>query len=120
MIEKFDPTKDQPVSFSQRALTHFAAYLSQKGGIGLRISVKTTGCSGLSYVIESVEKVPSQHISMTENKLTFYIDCKALPYINGLFVDYVKKDLGLCELVYHNPNAAAYCGCGESFTIDKS
>ncbi|WP_162902223.1 HesB/IscA family protein [Facilibium subflavum] len=119
MIEKFDPSQQMPVSFTKAALQHFAEYLRKKGGVGVQISVKKTGCSGLAYVIEPVEKKPENHIEMMQSDVCFFVDKDALRYLEGLHVDYVKQALGLSQLVYSNPNEAARCGCGESFTVNE-
>jgi iron-sulfur cluster assembly protein len=85
-------------------------------GLGIRIGVKTTGCSGLSYVLEFVDyEIPEdQHIECKD--CTIYIDPKALPYINGMTIDYVRN--GLNEgFDFKNPNEKNRCGCGSSFRI---
>lgn len=119
MIKKFDPKHPLAVTFSDAAIQHFRDYLNQQGGTGVRISVKKTGCSGLAYFIESVEDKLPDHAEIKQNGVIFFIDNAVLPYLNGLHVDYVKKSLGLSQLVYHNPNELAKCGCGESFTVNN-
>lgn len=120
MIEKFNPQDSPAVTFSDAAIQHFRDYLKQQGGIGVRISVKKTGCSGLAYCIESVENKLTNHLKITHKGVVFFIDNAVLPYLNGLHIDYVKKPLGLSELLYNNPNELARCGCGESFTVNDS
>lgn len=119
MIEKFAPNAEQPVTFTKAALTHFKHHLQKTGGVAIKIGVKTTGCSGLAYVVEPVHEIPQGFIKIDENGLLFYVDPKALQYVNGLQIDHIRKELGLSQLIYTNPNESARCGCGESFTVQK-
>ncbi|WP_395946093.1 HesB/IscA family protein [Caedibacter taeniospiralis] len=119
MIEKFDPNAEQPVTFTKAALTHFKHHLQKTGGVAIKIGVKATGCSGLAYVVEPVHEIPQEFIKIDENGLLFYVDPKALQYVNGLQIDHIRKELGLSQLIYTNPNESARCGCGESFTVQK-
>ena len=87
-------------------------------GIGIKIGVKTTGCSGLAYVLEYVDELELvkdyQHYS--EYGASVWVNLRDLAYIDGLEIDYIKK--GLNEgFDFTNPKEAARCGCGESFTI---
>ena len=119
MIEKFDPNLERPVSFTAAALAHFKNHLQKTGGAAIKVGVKTTGCSGLAYVIEPIFELPQGFIKLEEEGLLFLIDPHALQYVNGLQIDHVKKELGLSQLVYNNPNESARCGCGESFTVQQ-
>ncbi len=90
----------------------------EEGCTGLRLSVKKTGCSGLSYVMEYV-KAPKEHdivLPLVDDCL-IYIDKGSYPYLKGMFVDYVKQGLNQ-KFVFSNPNQTGQCGCGESFTVD--
>lgn len=88
----------------------------RKSGLGIRVGVKTTGCSGLAYVLEFVDKPTSDDIEVKSNNCSIFIDPKSIPYLNGLTMDYQKK--GLNEgFEFINPNEKDRCGCGESFTI---
>ena len=85
-----------------------------------RLSVKQTGCSGYMYVPEIVEKKKKEtDIEIQLPDLLIYIDADSADILNGTEIDYVKKGLGLYQLVYHNPNADSLCGCGESFNLKK-
>jgi iron-sulfur cluster assembly protein len=85
-------------------------------GIGLRVGVKTTGCSGLAYVLEYVDIPTEQDISFVSHGVHIFVDPKSLVYIDGLEMDWARN--GLNEgFEFHNPNTKAECGCGESFTV---
>ena len=85
-------------------------------GIGIKIGVRTTGCSGLAYTLEYVDQEDNLDLfeSMPEYKI--YINPKHKPYLEGITIDYVRQ--GLNEgFEFINPNESARCGCGESFTV---
>lgn len=88
----------------------------RKKGLGIRIGVKTTGCSGLAYVLEYVDKVfEGDHIFEAEG-VHVYVDGKSMVYMNGLEMDWVRN--GLNEgFEFRNPNEKDRCGCGESFRV---
>ena len=103
-------------------LTEFAAqrintFLENRGkGIGLRLGVKTTGCSGMAYVIEFVDEIQDEDKVYEDRGIKVVIDPKSLLYLDGTEVDFVKE--GLNEgFKFNNPNAKDECGCGESFTV---
>lgn len=90
----------------------------RKKGLGVRVGVKTTGCSGLAYTLEYVdESSNNEHDNLFESfGVKVYIDSKSLVYLNGSVMDYLKK--GLNEgFEFINPNEKDRCGCGESFTV---
>ncbi len=99
---------------AQERITHF---LNKRGkGIGLRIGVKTTGCSGLAYKLEFVDFKKDNDLEFIVNNIMILIDEQSLPFLNGIELDYVKN--GLQEgFNFTNPNAKGICGCGESFTV---
>lgn len=85
-------------------------------GLGIRIGVKTTGCSGLAYVLEYVDEPPRDDLVFEQTGFNVYVDPKSYQYINGVTVAYIKK--GLNEgFEFINPNERDRCGCGESFRI---
>ena len=85
-------------------------------GIGIRLSVKTTGCSGLAYTLEYVDQIQQDDIEYAFFGFMVLVDPKAINYLNGLTIDYTKK--GLNEgFEFINPNERAQCGCGKSFTV---
>lgn len=95
-------------------------YLIEKrgSGIGIRIGVRTTGCSGLAYTLEYVDTPPLTRdmFKYTDNEVTVWVDGKSLAYIGDMTIDWQKQ--GLNEgFNFINPKEAARCGCGESFTV---
>lgn len=85
-------------------------------GIGIRIGVKTTGCSGLAYILEYVDSPNTTDIEYIDKNCRVFVDQKAMPYLEGLTIDYVKK--GLNEgFEFTNPMEKDRCGCGESFRV---
>ena len=92
--------------------------LSKRGGVGIRLGVKTTGCSGLAYVLEYVDKYESDDsvINYAQNDFVVLVDKKSDVYLSGMTVDYVRE--GLNEgFKFNNPNERDRCGCGESFRV---
>lgn len=105
------------VKVTDAANDRIQSFMSSRGkGVGIRLGVKTTGCSGLAYVLEYVDEVTEFDQVFVDNGATIVIDGKSIPYLAGLTVDYVKR--GLNEgFEFVNPNSAGECGCGESFTV---
>ena len=93
--------------------------LERRGrGVGIRIGVRTTGCSGLAYVLEYVDnyEVEQGVINFAQQDFVVLIDAKSLAYLNGLTMDWVRN--GLNEgFEFNNPNERDRCGCGESFRV---
>lgn len=107
------------VKLSEAALRHVLSYLGkQKDSKGIRFSVKKTGCSGLSYVVDYV-LAPQQHdiVQPLSDDYQLYIDKASYPYLKGMSIDYVKQGLNQ-KFVFNNPNQKGQCGCGESFTVE--
>ena len=88
-------------------------------GLGIRVGVRTTGCSGLAYTLEFVDEEQGREVCMEHhdiNGVKIYLDPKHSPYLYGMTIDYQKK--GLNEgFEFVNPNESGRCGCGESFTV---
>jgi len=107
------------VLFSDSARAHVLSYLKKNEGCkGVRLSVKKTGCSGLSYVVDYVLAPEQDDVTfLLDESYWVYIDKKSYPYLKGISVDYVKQGLNK-KLVFSNPNQTGQCGCGESFTVD--
>ena len=91
--------------------------LAKRGrGIGIRVGVKTTGCSGLAYVLEYVDNLTEGDDANLLDEFSVVINRKDQPYLNGLTMDYVRN--GLNEgFEFTNPNSRGECGCGESFRV---
>ena len=85
-------------------------------GIGLRLGVRTTGCSGMAYVLEFVDVIDAHDVVFDTNGVSLVVDPKSLTYIDGIEVDYVRN--GLNEgFEFINPIEKDRCGCGESFRV---
>lgn len=105
------------VTFTDSAAEHIRGFLDKRGkGIGLRLAVRTTGCSGLAYVLEFADEVAANDEVFENNNVTVVIDKKSLVYLDGTELDFTRE--GLNEgFKFNNPNVKDECGCGESFTI---
>ena len=100
-----------------RAEARVLEYLRRRGsGVGLRVGVTETGCSGYSYVLDYADEVGSDDIVMRQNELSIVVARENLPLLEGTQVDFVQQDLNE-QFVFSNPNATGECGCGESFTV---
>lgn len=105
------------ISATESAIKKIKQQIQRRGkGYGIRIAVKTTGCSGLAYVLEFVDSPIDSDLKVECDGFVLYIDPKSCPYVQGMIVDYVKN--GLNEgFEFKNPNERDRCGCGESFRI---
>ena len=105
------------VRLTDAAAAHVRRYLDGRGrGIGLRLGVRTTGCSGLAYTLEFADEVAANDEVFEDHDLKVIIDRKSLVYLDGTELDFQKS--GLNEgFLFRNPNVKDECGCGESFTI---
>ena len=105
------------ITLTDSAAERVRSYLEKRGkGIGLRLGVTLTGCSGYSYVINYADKVEDSDLVFEDKGIKVIIDPDALKLIDGTEVDFVKN--GLNEAFsFRNPNISGECGCGESFTV---
>jgi len=105
------------ISLTESAASRVRSYLQARGGgIGLRLGVTKTGCSGYSYVINYAEDIKDADIVFEDKGVKVVVDADALPLIDGTEVDFVKS--GLNEAFsFRNPNITGECGCGESFNV---
>lgn len=105
------------LNFTQKAVSKIQQQLQRRGqGLGVRIGVKTTGCSGLAYILEYVDEEISTDEKIENSGFNVYVDPKASVYIKGMTVDYVRN--GLNEgFDFQNPNERDRCGCGSSFRV---
>lgn len=105
------------ISVSSAAASHIKRQMVGRGrGLGIRIGVRTSGCSGMAYVLEFVDELQAEDQVFERDGASVYIDPKSMVYIDGTELDFVKE--GLNEgLKFNNPNVSAECGCGESFTV---
>lgn len=105
------------VTLTDRAADHVQRYLERRGkGIGLRLGVKTTGCSGMAYKLEFADAANPEDAEFESHGVRVFVDPKSLPYIDGTELDFVRE--GLNEgFRFNNPNVKSECGCGESFSV---
>ena len=105
------------ISVSNAAARHVQKSLVKRGsGVGLRLAVKTSGCSGLAYALEFADAAQTDDIVFQSNGVTVLVDPKSFAFLDGTELDFVRE--GLNEgFKFNNPNAKANCGCGESFTV---
>ncbi len=105
------------ITLTESAAKHVAGFLQKRGkGVGLRLGVRTTGCSGLAYKLEFVDEVKAEDLRFESHGINVVVDPKSLPYLDGTELDFVRE--GLNEgFKFHNPREKDRCGCGESFRV---
>ena len=105
------------ITVTDKATNKVKQTLAKRGrGLGIRIGVKTTGCSGLAYVLEYVDNPMAEDLKIECGGCALYVDPKSSAYLQGMTIDYVRN--GLNEgFEFLNPNVRDKCGCGESFRI---
>lgn len=103
------------ITMTERAAEHVRNFLTKRGkGLGIRLGVKTSGCSGMAYKLEFVDEANPEDLSFESHGVTLFTDAKSLSYIDGTELDYAKE--GLNEgFKFNNPNVKSQCGCGESY-----
>ena len=105
------------VTLTEAAAKHVTKYLSRRGkGVGVRLGVKTTGCSGLAYKLEYADDVAPEDVVFEDKGIKVLVDPKSMAYLDGMTLDFVRE--GLNEgFRFNNPNERDRCGCGESFRV---
>ncbi len=105
------------ITLTESAASRVSKFIANRGkGLGLRLGIKTNGCSGMAYVMEFVDDLQAEDTVFESLGVKLIVDPKALVYLDGTEVDYAKE--GLNEgFKFTNPNEKARCGCGESFTV---
>lgn len=105
------------ITLTERAATRVQNFMKSRGkGVGLRLGVKTSGCSGMAYSLEFADELDEDDLTFQSNGVTVLVDPKSLPYLDGMELDYAKE--GLNEgFKFNNPNVKNTCGCGESFNV---
>lgn len=105
------------LNFTPIGLTHIRNIITSQEALGFRLSVKKTGCSGYAYVADVIKQVNHDDIHFQVEDVTVYVDKNSVQYLQGTMIDFIDHGLGQTKLVFHNPNAANLCGCGESFNL---
>ena len=105
------------ITLTENAAERVKHFLSSRGkGAGLRLGVRTSGCSGMAYVLEFADEVDADDQVFESHGVKVFVDPKSLVYLDGTELDYTKE--GLNEgFAFHNPNVKDECGCGESFNV---
>jgi iron-sulfur cluster assembly protein len=105
------------LTLTEKAAKHIQKSLNSRGkGVGLRLGVKTSGCSGIAYTIEFADEIDEQDQIFESQSIKIIVDSKSLVYIDGTELDFVRE--GLNEgFKFNNPNIKGECGCGESFSV---
>jgi len=105
------------ITLTPAAAARVKTYLAKRGsGLGLRLGVKQTGCSGFAYTVDYADALEPDDLAFESQGLTVLVRQEALPLLDGTEVDFVRKGLGE-SFTFHNPNARDECGCGESFSV---
>ncbi len=105
------------VTLTEKAATHIKNFIAKRGkGVGLRLGVRTNGCSGMSYTLEFADELNDTDSQFESHGVKVLIDPKSLAYLDGTELDFARE--GLNEgFKFNNPNAKNECGCGESFGV---
>jgi iron-sulfur cluster assembly protein len=105
------------ITMTEKAAKHVANSIAKRGkGVGLRLGVRTSGCSGMAYTMEFADEVNEGDSLFESHGVKILVDAKSLVYLDGTELDYVRE--GLNEgFKFNNPNVKSQCGCGESFGV---
>lgn len=117
-VVKHSINHDQVIELSSAALQRVLYCLDENSHAGLRLSLKKTGCSGLSYVLDYVQEAQADDIivNIAQDKFIF-IEKKSFPFLRGLKMDYVREGINQ-KFTFENPNETGQCGCGKSFSVN--
>jgi len=105
------------VTLSTNAAKHVSDFMAKRGkGVGIRLGVKTSGCSGMAYRLEFVDETHDEDLVFESHGVKVIVDPQSLAYLDGTELDFVRE--GLNEgFKFNNPNVKDSCGCGESFNV---
>ena len=105
------------ITLTEPAATRVKQFLSERqGAVGLRLGVRTTGCSGFAYIVDLTDDIDTEDLVYEGNGVKVVVDPKSLPYVDGTCIDFGRD--GFNEgFRYLNPNVKNECGCGESFGV---
>jgi iron-sulfur cluster assembly protein len=105
------------ITMTEQAATQIKRSLEKRGkGLGIRLGVRTTGCSGLAYLLEYVDSPTPDDVQYNSNDVNIFVDPKSNAYLEGLEIDWVRNGLNQ-GFDFKNPNERDRCGCGESFRV---
>ena len=105
------------ITITEAAASRVSTFLANRGkGIGLRLGVRTSGCSGMAYILEFVDDLDEGDQVFEEQGVKIIVDAKSMVYLDGTELDFAKE--GLNEgFQFNNPNVSSECGCGDSFNV---
>ncbi len=113
-VSNFDP---RTITVTEAAQAHLRAQIARSGGSFLRLGVKESGCNGYMYTLDFIDApAATDQPCPVGDGVTLYVNADDLPLVRGTEVDFVTEGLN-SSLKFKNPNAATYCGCGESFAV---
>lgn len=105
------------VTMTERAAEQVQRHLAKRGaGLGVRLGIKTTGCSGMAYKLEFVDQASEEDLAFESHGVKILVDPKSLAYVDGTELDFVRQGLNQ-GFQFNNPNEKDRCGCGESFRV---
>lgn len=105
------------ITLTAQAVEHINKHIEKRGsGIGLRLGVRLTGCSGMAYQVDYVDELGENDHVFEDHGIKVFVDPRSLPFVDGTQLDYVREGLN-AGFKFKNPNEKAACGCGESFTV---
>lgn len=110
------------ITLTEKALEHIKKMIARRdNGIGFRLSIKQTGCTGYMYVPEVIEAPVADDIKvLDQDGIVVYLDPACQKVVAGTEIDFVQKAMGMEQLVFNNPNVDSLCGCGESFNLKEN
>lgn len=108
------------ITLTQNAVAHFQKALMDKPEVvGIRLGVKNSGCSGLSYILDYAKEIKEEDKVYKTADVAVVVDLKSLPFLMGTEIDCVHSGLNETHIKFNNPNVKSECGCGESFNTQK-
>ena len=115
-VKTIDPNKPD-ISMTEKASIYLRQQVQSRQSVGLRFSVKESGCNGYKYVLDFIDKPDCEDCLVDiDDELKLYVTKEAIPYVTGTQIDYIIEGLNR-TITFNNPNAAEECGCGESFSV---
>ncbi|MCH8867636.1 MAG: iron-sulfur cluster assembly accessory protein [Proteobacteria bacterium] len=106
------------ITLTASAARQITAHIKKRGeGIGLRLGIKTTGCSGFAYVVDVADHISSDDVLVEDRGIKIVVNSEHVPLLEGTEIDFVRQGLNN-SFRFRNPNASGECGCGESFSVD--
>ena len=104
------------IRLTDTATERVRKFVASEGGLGLRLGVRKTGCSGWAYVVELAREIDTGDVVFEQGDVKIVVDHDSLAFLDGSTVDFVSQGLG-SSFLFDNPNVTEECGCGESFTV---